>query len=88
MTAMTAVKRAARQIRAKASKALAQTPVPSPCNSICQMDGDSGWCLGCLRTLDEIAQWSVLDDHEKRTIWSRLLERAGHPERCNVAAPD
>lgn len=88
MTAMPAIKRAARQIRAKASKALAQTPVPSPCNSVCQMDDDSGWCLGCLRTLDEVAQWSVLDDHEKRAIWSRLLERADNPELRNATAPD
>ena len=42
------------------------TPAPravaSPCVSLCRMDADSGWCLGCLRTLDEIALWGSLDD--------------------------
>ena len=26
--------------------------VPSPCISVCRVDADSGWCDGCLRTLD------------------------------------
>ena len=35
---------------------------PSPCIDVCRMDARSGWCEGCLRTLDEIAAWSTLDD--------------------------
>ena len=34
----------------------------------------SGWCEGCLRTIDEIVQWSSLDDAAKRRVW-RLLEQ-------------
>lgn len=51
------------------------TPVPSPCNSICRMDPSSGWCLGCARTLPEIAAWAGLDEAGKRQIWSLLPER-------------
>lgn len=32
-------------------------PVPSPCISICVLDGN-GLCFGCMRTGDEIAEWS------------------------------
>ena len=49
--------------------------VPSPCISVCRMDARSGWCDGCLRTLDEIAAWSVMDDAEKRAVWKLLPQR-------------
>ncbi len=49
--------------------------VASPCISICRIDGISGWCEGCLRTLDEIAAWSVLDDSAKRGVWLELHRR-------------
>ena len=55
------------------------TPAPravaSPCVSLCRMDADSGWCLGCLRTLDEIALWGSLDDAGKREVMQRLGPR-------------
>jgi len=50
-------------------------PVPSPCVNICRMDEASGLCEGCLRTLDEIACWSLLDDAEKREVWQQLARR-------------
>jgi predicted Fe-S protein YdhL (DUF1289 family) len=50
--------------------------LPSPCISVCAMDVSSGLCRGCLRTLDEIAGWSRLDDEGKRTIWTRIEQRA------------
>lgn len=50
-------------------------PVASPCISVCRMDAASGLCEGCLRTLDEIAQWSVMDDEGKRGVWRRIGQR-------------
>jgi predicted Fe-S protein YdhL (DUF1289 family) len=49
-------------------------PVPSPCISVCRMDAQ-GLCEGCLRTLDEIAAWSTLDDEAKRVVWLRIEQR-------------
>mgnify|MGYP003558364517 CR=1 FL=1 len=49
--------------------------VPSPCVSVCRMDAASGWCEGCLRTIDEIAAWSVLSDDDKRAVWVLLEQR-------------
>ncbi|MEO8526004.1 MAG: DUF1289 domain-containing protein [Caldimonas sp.] len=49
--------------------------VPSPCNDVCRIDPDTGWCEGCLRTIDEIATWGTLDDRAKRDIWKRLPPR-------------
>ncbi len=50
-------------------------PIPSPCISVCRMDERSGWCEGCLRTLDEIAEWSVMDARAKRAVWKLLPQR-------------
>jgi len=49
--------------------------VPSPCVSICIMDAATGLCTGCLRTIDEIAAWSVLDDDARRAVWERIFQR-------------
>ena len=46
--------------------------VPSPCISICRMNDATGLCEGCLRTLDEIAAWSVLDDDARRAVWDAI----------------
>ena len=53
----------------------AVTAVPSPCMSICRMDMDTGFCEGCLRTLDEIAAWGRMSEEEKREVWAQLSER-------------
>jgi predicted Fe-S protein YdhL (DUF1289 family) len=50
--------------------------VPSPCSSVCRMDRLSGFCEGCLRTLDEIAAWSGMDDATKRSVWRAIELRA------------
>ena len=51
------------------------TPVPSPCVSLCKMDEDRLYCLGCKRTIDEIIQWSKSDDDYKRTVWAEIRRR-------------
>jgi predicted Fe-S protein YdhL (DUF1289 family) len=39
------------------------------------MHEPSGHCVGCGRTLDEIALWTVLDDDDKRAVWALLPVR-------------
>jgi uncharacterized protein len=51
------------------------SPVPSPCVDVCRMNPDTGWCEGCLRTIDEIASWASLDDLAKRAVWKLLPQR-------------
>jgi len=58
------------QVQAQARK------LPSPCISVCTMAFGTGLCRGCLRTLDEIAAWSTLDDEGKRAVWVRIEARA------------
>ena len=60
---------------ARAAPDLAQSPVPSPCISVCRMSPNTGWCEGCHRTIDEIASWSQLTDNEKLAVWRDLPRR-------------
>lgn len=48
------------------------SPVPSPCVSLCKMDMERRYCMGCLRTIEEIIAWSKADDDFKRAVWSEL----------------
>jgi uncharacterized protein len=50
--------------------------VPSPCISVCIMDGPTGWCTGCLRTLEEIGSWSEMDNEGRRRVWLQIGQRA------------
>ncbi|MCE2971724.1 MAG: DUF1289 domain-containing protein [Burkholderiales bacterium] len=41
------------------------------------MDAATGWCEGCLRTIEEIAGWSALDAAARQAVWAQLpLRRA------------
>lgn len=54
----------------------------SPCIGMCQLDGRTQTCIGCGRTIDEIASWSGLSDEERRAIVARLkASRVVAPER-------
>jgi len=49
--------------------------VMSPCVKVCQMDPQRGLCLGCARTLDEIARWSSMSDTERERVLAELPSR-------------
>lgn len=56
------------------SEPVRHMPVASPCISVCALD-DDGLCIGCWRTVDEIAAWRALDDAERRAVLRRCGER-------------
>ncbi len=47
----------------------------SPCVEVCRMDGEKGVCIGCGRTLREIAMWSSMTEEERRRVMALLPER-------------
>lgn len=54
---------------------VARSCVPSPCIGVCRIDEAAGWCVGCLRTRDEITDWGQLVDRDKLILWKRLTQR-------------
>lgn len=49
--------------------------VPSPCVGICKLDEALGWCLGCGRTDEEIAEWPSAAVARRQAIWDLLPAR-------------
>jgi len=49
-------------------------PVPSPCINICRLDA-RGLCVGCRRTLNEIAEWPRASEARRREIVAELARR-------------
>jgi len=49
--------------------------IESPCVLVCSIDTDTGWCLGCGRTRDEIRRWTTIDTAARRAVMAVLPER-------------
>ncbi len=49
--------------------------ISSPCNKVCVVDGVTGLCFGCGRTLPEIAKWGGLSEAQRLAIMSVLADR-------------
>jgi predicted Fe-S protein YdhL (DUF1289 family) len=45
------------------------------------MDAEGRYCLGCQRTLDEIARWSEMTDRERERVLAQLPARK-EPQPC------
>ena len=54
--------------------------MPSPCINVCRIDAATGWCEGCLRSLDEIAGWRAMSPDEQRAVLARLPQRRAATE--------
>jgi uncharacterized protein len=51
------------------------SPIATPCIKVCVVDGESGLCVGCYRTLKEVASWASLTDAARAEIMDELPER-------------
>ena len=52
-------------------------PIKSPCIKVCAVDGETGYCLGCGRTLPEIGRWSSMTPDARDDIMAKLPARIG-----------
>ena len=52
--------------------------VASPCIQVCAVDAASGLCLGCRRTLAEIAGWSRLTEAERAAHADFVVQLGEH----------
>lgn len=50
-------------------------PIRTPCVKVCVVDGQTGNCLGCGRTLGEIARWARFSDDERDQVMTALPAR-------------
>ncbi len=50
--------------------------IASPCVKICLIHPEARLCTGCLRTMDEIRDWSSYSDSERADIMATLPDRS------------
>lgn len=51
--------------------------IESPCVNICVVHPAERLCVGCLRSVDEIAAWSQMTPEARRAVMAELPDRAG-----------
>ncbi|NMM00580.1 DUF1289 domain-containing protein [Paraburkholderia sp. RP-4-7] len=61
--------------------------VPSPCIDICKIDGNTGLCIGCLRTRDEIRGWKNMPDDLRVQLIDELSLRKAKLETEKAETP-
>ncbi len=55
--------------------AMPAAPISSPCVKVCIVDPMSALCIGCGRTLDEIAGWGAMSEAERSAAMATLEAR-------------
>jgi len=70
-----AADRMAREKRRDERRRLLASGPPSPCISVCQMDNQTGYCVGCFRTIDEIRDWIITPPDQRNAILTQIAER-------------
>ena len=55
----------------------ARDEIESPCIKICVIHPEARLCTGCLRSIDEITQWSKMAPQDRRDIIAALPQRRG-----------
>lgn len=61
--------------------------IESPCIKTCTLDARSGLCLGCGRTIAEIASWTGLSAPERARVMAELPDRLARQTAERVIAP-
>jgi uncharacterized protein len=52
-----------------------ESDVKTPCNRVCALDPISGLCMGCGRSVAEIAGWIGFDHKKRAAIMEQLPAR-------------
>ena len=60
--------------------------VESPCINVCTLDAQKV-CVGCGRTIEEIAVWSRLGDEERRAVCERA-EGRNRSRQQSIPSPE
>jgi uncharacterized protein len=47
----------------------------TPCIAVCMIDPRTSLCLGCGRTLPEIARWHRMESAERQAVMAQLAAR-------------
>ena len=54
---------------------MSAAPISTPCVNVCVVDPASALCIGCGRTVDEIAAWPAMPETERLAVMAGLDAR-------------
>jgi uncharacterized protein len=60
--------------------------IETPCTQVCVVHPASGLCIGCGRSIDEIARWIDYDAAERARIMAQLPSRLAAMKSAKTAA--
>lgn len=60
----------------------------SPCIKVCKIAPDTGFCVECFRTIDEIRLWKKLTDVQRQDIMYLLEKRRAEETKKSQECPD
>lgn len=55
--------------------------IVSPCIDVCDVDSTGQYCIGCGRSMNEIASWLMKNESERQAIMAELPARLELLER-------
>jgi predicted Fe-S protein YdhL (DUF1289 family) len=58
--------------------------IESPCVNICMLEPGAKTCVGCGRTIDEIARWSTMTPADRSRVMSELPARLAASKAANA----
>ena len=53
----------------------------SPCAGVCILHTETKFCLGCYRTINEIAQWQDMSVDDQHRVMAELAQRRAADRR-------
>ena len=62
--------------------------IESPCINICKLDPNTDLCLGCNRTIEEITNWSTMNDSNKKKILIRVKSDTTFQSKISPSTQD
>jgi len=69
------------RVLAEASLSQARRPAaPSPCKAVCVLNAETGFCLGCYRTVEEIGGWMMMTPERKLQVLDDIAARRAAEE--------
>jgi uncharacterized protein len=61
---------------------MAAPAITTPCIKVCAVSGQTGLCIGCGRTLAEIAAWGGLSEAQRQAVMAELPARLAQTEKA------